>query len=384
MNIKKEVDEIYSKLTRNWNELRCLDIDREIASCSYVCMFGTGDWFRYAVDNCEPFVSGRLDFVCDNDPDKWGTVIHGVNCINPAELIRYKDDVFVFVAVKNPSPIFEQLSRMGIKHMNIVHPWINQKLEDNVFEDPSWKETFIQDVIKTAELMNDDISLQTLVGVLKSRYSIQPEFENYSSVMVSHGDDYFYQTPISDFIGCHESFIDIGAYTGDTLMSFVERTKGLFDSVHCFELDVTNYDLLEAEFMRVSSDLRDKIHLYNFGLGDENETVHYKKGREASTAVGVVSDDDFLYEGQVKILDEVLSGQKVTLIKMDVEGMETQVLKGSRNIISTQKPKMAISVYHKNSDIWKLPQLIYEMNPNYKFYLRHQACINASTILYCI
>ncbi len=382
MNIQSEISEIVEKLHRNWETLRKMQIDEEIKSAKYICVFGTGDWYNWAVHNYEPFISGRLDFVCDNNPDKWGTTFDGAKCLSPDELKELGDDVFVFVAIKDPKPIFSQLQEMGIRHMNIINPWRNQNYEPNVFEDRSWLDSLEEELLKTAELFEDEFSLETFFKVLKTRYSVYPEYEDYSDIMVTKGDDYFFDTPIGPMISSNESYIDVGAYDGDSLFAFIEKVRGEFHRADCFELDIINYKTLLKEIDKMDEGVKTKVNLYNFGLSDKNGIVKYLPCRSLTKVV--TESNVSVEEGQVKVLDELLAEKSVTLIKMDVEGMETEVLKGSRNIIKTQKPKLAISAYHKNSDIWLLPQLIHEMNPEYKFYLRHQACINASTILYCI
>ena len=69
---------------------------------------------------------------------------------------------------------------------------------------------------------------------------------------------------------------------------------------------------------------------------------------------------------------------------MDIEGAEREAIIGARNIIKSQKPKMAVSIYHKKEDIWELPKLLIEINPEYKFYLRHYSFRDAETVLYAI
>ena len=82
-------------------------------------------------------------------------------------------------------------------------------------------------------------------------------------------------------------------------------------------------------------------------------------------------------------MDDVIK-EPVTFIKMDIEGSEYRALLGARNIIESYKPKLAISIYHKSEDIWQLPQLILEMNSEYKLYLRHYSTAAAETVMYAI
>jgi hypothetical protein len=56
---------------------------------------------------------------------------------------------------------------------------------------------------------------------------------------------------------------------------------------------------------------------------------------------------------------------------MDIEGAELNALKGAERIIREQKPKLAICIYHKPEDVWKIPSLLLDFVPDYKFYIRH-------------
>ena len=69
---------------------------------------------------------------------------------------------------------------------------------------------------------------------------------------------------------------------------------------------------------------------------------------------------------------------------MDVEGYEEHVLRGAREIIHSQCPILAVSIYHKKSDIWRIPKLLLEINNNYSFYMRHYSAANGDTVLYAI
>ena len=74
----------------------------------------------------------------------------------------------------------------------------------------------------------------------------------------------------------------------------------------------------------------------------------------------------------------------ITFIKMDIEGSEIPALRGAKEIIETQKPKLAICVYHKPEDIWEIPELILDYVPEYRLYLRHYSITYTETVLYAI
>ena len=62
----------------------------------------------------------------------------------------------------------------------------------------------------------------------------------------------------------------------------------------------------------------------------------------------------------------------MTLIKADIEGAEQRAIEGARRHILNDHPKLLISVYHSNEDLWRIPQMIHEISRDYKFYLRYR------------
>ena len=54
----------------------------------------------------------------------------------------------------------------------------------------------------------------------------------------------------------------------------------------------------------------------------------------------------------VTTIDDVLGEQRLTYVKMNIEGAEIDALNGGRNAIRKWQPRLAISVYHRASDLW--------------------------------
>ena len=86
----------------------------------------------------------------------------------------------------------------------------------------------------------------------------------------------------------------------------------------------------------------------------------------------------------VVALDEDID-ERVTFIKMDIEGAEKAALQGCQKHILEDAPRLAICVYHKLGDVWWVPQYVKSLNPGYKFYLRHHYPYGYSeTVMYCL
>ena len=110
--------------------------------------------------------------------------------------------------------------------------------------------------------------------------------------------------------------------------------------------------------------------------------------RESGVASAIVSDDCEAGESIVRIpvvdIDSVPECQNATWIKMDIEGAEMAALKGARNTILRNKPKLTISIYHSDEDMIRIAEYIHELVPEYRLYIRHHSSNKAETVLYAI
>lgn len=83
-------------------------------------------------------------------------------------------------------------------------------------------------------------------------------------------------------------------------------------------------------------------------------------------------------------LDQILQEEKVTFIKLDIEGAELKALQGMKNIIIKYRPLLAVCIYHKAEDIVEIPGYIKTLVPDYKFYIRSYHMDYTEHVLYAI
>jgi FkbM family methyltransferase len=207
----------------------------------------------------------------------------------------------------------------------------------------------------------------------------QFKFSNYP-----YRPSYFEQ----DFIKSvdNEVYVDAGCYDGFTIKQFTEFCSGNYSKIFGFEPHPIQYE-------------KTINNIKNWGIN--NTTVHQKgvwstDGEYSFTleygtgAAGARIIENGNTRVQTTTIDKTVGSEYVTFIKMDVEGAELEALKGAREIILRCKPKLAICVYHKLEDIVEIPEFIYSLIPDYKFYLRHHNNIRPSvdvcldTILYAV
>ena len=70
---------------------------------------------------------------------------------------------------------------------------------------------------------------------------------------------------------------------------------------------------------------------------------------------------------------------------MDIEGAELDALKGGEKVIKRDLPHLAISIYHKPSDLWEIGLYLFSIHGNnYKYHIRNYGHQTFDTVLYAI
>ena len=181
----------------------------------------------------------------------------------------------------------------------------------------------------------------------------------------------------------NEVFVDCGCFDGATCYNFAGwcGSKG-FDHIYSFEADPKNY----ARAKDILAPLG-KCDLYPYGTADVNKKVYF--AADAFETSCIISKEESekrnfkdVEEIEVRALDDVLAGKKITYIKMDIEGAEYEALMGAKKLIMENRPRMAISVYHKFEDFVTLADLVLSMHPDYQIAYRHYGFDDLETVMY--
>lgn len=132
--------------------------------------------------------------------------------------------------------------------------------------------------------------------------------------------------------------LDVGANTGHHSLIFSKFSK----MVYSFEPLPENCNLFK---LRVYENKIKNIKLFSVGIGETSEILKFIPPTKANMGTGKFSssDSDSSINLEVKNGDEILSvenPEKCDVIKIDVEGFESSVLKGFRSIIQKYRPLM--------------------------------------------
>ena len=173
----------------------------------------------------------------------------------------------------------------------------------------------------------------------------------------------------------NEVYVDLGAYNGDTIEEVLQHTRGKYIRIYAVEPDRKSFKKL-CKYL----DGMNYVYAYNAVAWCLDTTVPFstKAGRQSAVSA-------FGQEIDARSVDSILQGRPATIIKMDVEGCEREALWGASQTIAHFSPKLMVSLYHRNEDIFALPLLIRRLNPGYDLYIRHQLYIPAwETNLYAV
>ena len=281
-----------------------------------------------------------------------------------------KDSLILVTASGSPLEVKNKLDELGYTHFNylalikysnllLVHPpFIMDFKKDFSNNESKYRETY--------DLLEDEKSKEIFTKVINFKISFDLDFmEGFTN---NHEEQYFDKDIIPE-IG-NINFVDGGAYIGDTLPQIIKEFPN-YNKIYCIEPNNLHIEIAKKNF----SEQRD-IEFINCGLG--NKEVKVTKEQELK--------DNCYHDYQaeeINTLDNLIK-DTVDFIKMDIEGAEQDAIEGAKNTIKKYHPILAICIYHKAEDWYKVPKMVLDIRNDYKVYLRHYMEGIYETVMYFI
>ena len=279
-----------------------------------------------------------------------------------------KDKINLVVACRNPD--LQLLKRYSSKIQELL---IFDCFSGNYSVDPDLMTydyilSHIDDLQCIYSELDDDYSKECLVAYINQKISF--DFKYLSSVKTS--PQYFESfVPLCN----DEVFVDCGAYDGDSALSFISElnNRGIerYSKIISFEPDPVNYKKLLDKGIQ-------KHECFNFGVLNKKGIINFEI---LGTSSGINEKGNCSIE--LVTLDEVIK-DRVTFIKMDIEGEELNALFGCEELISRYRPKLAICIYHKKEHLWQIQKYLKTIIPDYRFLIRAYEDTSTELVLYAI
>lgn len=301
-------------------------------------------------------------FFCDNDKNKWGQCIDGLYVLPPSIIKNNAENTLAIICIISINePIANQLEEMGIQYLFAdIDGTIGENSSPNLCNN-------IDKLLEVNDLLVDDFSKKVYLNVIKSRIFQNYSFELSGSLFVHEivsGPQYFDNKFFK--YKDNEVFVDCGPYDGDSIIEFfmhVENMNLKSCKAYAFEPDKINYEKVLKNIRKYGLD---NVEVFNCGVANVNSKLDMEEIQNCRH----VNEH---YKIEMNKLDDVIGDEKITFIKMDIEGFELDALKGAEKTIKKYKPKLAISVYHNSSDLYEIPLYLKLIVPEYKFFLRHHS-----------
>lgn len=305
----------------------------------------------------------------DNKAALWGTDLHGLKVLSPADAVqRFGQEACFVVTIYNGSVARLQLQNAGCASIVpapvIFWKYPEQCLPDLGIDTPQQLVEQQAQIRQCYSILSDEPSRHELCDQLEWRYWRSPEF---LPLPADPGELYFPSDLFTELAS--EVFVDGGAFDGDSVRSFLRRAKS-FQHLYALEPDRDNLARLRAFIAGLPAELRERVTAWPYALGDRNDTVSFEETHSQGSRVSATGQGTLT---ELRTLDALPWQAKPTYIKLDIEGSEPFALSGGQQLLRGEMPILAICLYHRSEHLWQIPNLIHSLAPGYAFYLRRYA-----------
>jgi FkbM family methyltransferase len=362
------------------------EADERLLSSAPLVLFGVSEFSWIFLDAFGP---GRvLHIVAD---DRLDTQLKGVDCISSQQFLETYSGRRDIVCISCPRldrglRHFEMLAmRAGTRFMNPEQAYralkpagLDPRLADHL-------PTILANVDRYERLesrLDDELSKETLRRVMLFHMTTCREY--YRHIERPYETLYF-RSGLFD-MSAHEQFVDCGASIGESIMGLLGVTDFRLTRAWLFEPDLFNVVTLKSlldKLGELPDGLASRISLHECAVGQTRGHAPFlHMGGHGGFVLQVAQPGEGTQDFVPLVrLDDVVDGEP-TFIKMDIEGSELGALKGASNLIQRCKPKLAVSAYHRASDLIDLSEYVLSLRPDYNVGLRHHTILRWDTCLY--
>ncbi len=271
-----------------------------------------------------------------------------------------KDALILWTATGSPLEVKNRLDEMGFK--NISYLAFYKYSTCRALVEPPFITDFIEDFKHNASqydstynLLHDKKSKEIFQKVINFKISFDYEFmQGFTN---DHEGQYFDKEIVPNLPNI--SFLDGGGYVGDTATEVIKNYPD-FKKIWLIEPIPENIRIAKRELGHINN-----IEFLTCGVSNKKETLYFNEEKSFSTIYGKGTQSV-----EVDTIDNIVN-EKVDFIKLDIEGAEQSAIDGAKKTIKRYKPVLAICIYHKAEDWYKIPQKVLAIQSDYDVYLRH-------------
>ena len=351
-----------------------------------VVLYGTGDGADKVLARLAE-TSVPVSGIFASDEFVRGQQFHGFTVQTYSELLTLREEIIVLIAFASELPdVLERFYKLASVHETYAPHVPVFSGEETVT--PAWIKKHETKLLAVYERLADAVSRETFASVLN--YKLSGKLSYLQACTTNRPEDL--RTIFS--FGREETYLDLGAYNGDTVQEFLQLTHGRYKKIIALEPDPKNYKKLtdyvrQYELKNVTclqaGVWNDCGSLELTGNGGRQSTFWEadRSGFATQNLSQTCSMKKKVKKQQVHVVsvDAVLGNDHADYMKFDVEGVEKEALEGAAGHLipdgNGALPKLLVAAYHHDEDLFALPLLLWKLQPEYKIYLRKHPYVPA-------
>lgn len=295
-----------------------------------------------------------------------GHSFHGIRVKTLSEIeTLYGDFVVLLSFASRLDEVIDMILAIARKHELYIPDM--PVSEEEVYFDSAFFSGHYSEIKEALSCLEDEKSKNTFISII--RYKLSGRIEDLLESCASKEEMY-------ELLRRREirNYIDVGAYSGDTLFEAMEFLPTLKKAV-CIEPDRRTFGRLSRkceEIKDIELKLVNAAAWSSCGRGDLSSSSNRN-----TTVLGAATASYGSKTESVELIKVDALLESADYIKYDVEGSEREALIGSRETIQRSRPALLVSLYHKSRDIFELVNLLHTEYPDYKMHLLRLRCLPA-------
>lgn len=228
--------------------------------------------------------------------------------------------------------------------------------------------------------LGDELSRNCFTAYLSARICDNPEY--VWPYAPQRRQSYFLNDVFQ--VTDHEKYLDVGAYTGDTIEDFLRVSGGQYEAIIGIEADTANFRVLRNRLDKLQ--LSD-IKVFNVGTWKKSGTLALRGVAEAASVCEVEAGESGENGETIRVvaLDELLQNEtRITVVKVNFLTGVLETLQGAGHLLQRNRPTIIVTVGFNESALAEIPPYLRSVLPDYRFYLRFCQSMPGRLVLYGI
>ena len=327
-----------------------------------IVVYGMGNGADKLIERFKKYNIQISDFFA-SDGFVRGHTFHGMRVKSFSEIKEsYSDFVIVLSFASNRTEVIEMLEKIDSEYEMYVP---DMPVAGDEYFDREFYNTHYGEILNAYSLFSDEESKNAYAGIINYKLTGKMHYilNEYST------KDELYR----EISACAvKTFIDAGAYNGDTAKEAIAYFPGL-SKIIAIEPDPKNYKKLAkfSESVKVP-----EIQAINSAVWHNDGAGEFSSSGNRNSSISSTTSYQHK-ETDVSLITIDSLSVAPDYIKYDVEGAELEALMGAHDTIEGSRPTMLVSLYHRSRDIFKIPNYIAKKYPFYRMVLRRLKCLPA-------